>query len=150
MLQPGKGDRRIVTADVRQGRGLRQRARETYQKRHAGNEATIRWTQSMDTVKTGMEAEVGNSMEIKHENASAEAINKVKQDSATKEIEQRLRQEIEKQKLNESLCRIIPAQEATESATNGKDCKTLKMVTRKPFGITKIGVVIMSIIPLVT
>ena len=65
---------------------------------------------------------------------------------ATKEIEQRLRQEIEKQKLNETLCRTIPESEAIESATNGDKCNTLKMVTEKPFGITKIGVRIMSII----
>ena len=93
-----------------------------------------------------MEAEVGNSLEINYENAAAESINKVKQDLATKEIEQRLRQEIEKQKLNETLCRRIPVPEATENATNGGNCNTLKMVTRKPFGITKIGARIMSII----
>ena len=81
-----------------------------------------------------------------YEKAAAEAINKVKQDLATKEIEQRLRQEIEKQKLNETLCRTIPVPEATESATNGGNCNTLKMVTGKPFGITKNGARIMSII----
>ena len=93
-----------------------------------------------------MEAEVGNSLEINYEKDAAEAINKVKQDLATKEIEQRLRQEIEKQKLNETLCRTIPAPEATESTTNGGNCNTLKMMTGKPFAITKIGARIMSVI----
>ena len=65
---------------------------------------------------------------------------------ATKEIEQRLRQEIERQKLNETPCRTIPVQEATENATHNGSCSTLKMVTGKPFGITKIGARIMSII----
>ena len=70
----------------------------------------------------------------------------MKQDLATKKIEQRLRQEIEKQKLNETLCRKIPVPEATESATNDGNCNTLKMMTGKPFGITKNGARIMSII----
>ena len=70
----------------------------------------------------------------------------MKQDLATKKVEQRLRQEIEKQKLNETLCRTIPVPEATENAINGGNCNTLKMVTGKPFGITKNGARIMSII----
>ena len=37
-------------------------------------------------------------------------------------------------------------QEPTENATNGSSCNTLKLVTGKPFGITKIGARIMSII----
>ena len=57
-----------------------------------------------------------------------------------------MRQEIERQKLNETLFRTLPVPEATESATNGGNCNTLKMVTGKPFGTTKIGVRIMSII----
>ena len=97
-------------------------------------------------VKTDIEAEAGSSLEINYEKAAAEAINKVKQDLATKEIEQRLKQEIEKLRLNETLCRTIPLPEATESATNGGNCNTLKIVTGKPFGITKIGAKIMSII----
>ena len=48
--------------------------------------------------------------------------------------------------MNERLCRTIPVQEATENVTNGSNCNTLKMVTGKPFGITKIGARIMSII----
>ena len=65
----------------------------------------------------------------------------MKQDLATKEIEQ-----LEKQKLNEILCRTIPVKEATQKATNGGSYNTLKMVTEKPFGITKIGARLMSII----
>ena len=69
-----------------------------------------------------------------------------KQDLATKQIEQRLKKEIEKKRLHETLCRSIPVPEATESATNGGNCNTLKMVTGKPFGITKVGARIMSTI----
>ena len=70
----------------------------------------------------------------------------MKQDLATKEIEQRLKQEIEKQKLNETLCRPVPVPEAEVGATRSGNCNTLKMVTGKPFGITKIGARIMSIV----
>ena len=87
-----------------------------------------------------------NSLEINYEKVAAKAINKMKQDLATKEIEQRLRQEIGKQSLNETLCRTIPVPEATESATNGGNSNTLKRVMGKPFGITKIGARIRSII----
>ena len=58
-------------------------------------------------VKSALEAEARNSLEIDYEKAAAEAINKVKQDLATKEIEQRLKQEIDSQKLNETLCRPV-------------------------------------------
>ena len=84
----------------------------------ASGELTAKTVRAVPQVKTAMEAEAGNFLEINYEKAEAEAINKVKQDLATKEIEQRLRQEIEKQKLNETLCRTIPVPEATESATN--------------------------------
>ena len=101
---------------------------------------------AVNQVKSQMESEVGNSLEINYEKAAAEAINKVKQDLATKEIEQRLRQEIEGQKLNETLCRTIPAPEATKSATNGGNCNTLKLMTGKLFDKTKNGAIILSII----
>ena len=42
LLQPGKGDGKKATAAVKQGRDYRQKARETYQKGYAGNEATVR------------------------------------------------------------------------------------------------------------
>ena len=78
--------------------------------------------------------------------AAAEAIKKVKQDLATKEIEQRLKQEIEKQRLNETLCKTRPMSEAGENAMNSDNCNTVKMVTGKLFGKTKIGSRTMSII----
>ena len=86
------------------------------------------------------------SPEINFERAAAEAINKVKQDLSTKEIEQRLKQEIEKQKLNETLSWSVPVPEAVVGATKSGNCNTQKMVTGKPFGITKIGARILSII----
>ena len=88
-------------------------------------------------VKNAIEAETSNSLEINYEKAAAEAIDKVKQDLATKEIEQRLTQEIERQKLNETLSRSVPIPEAEVGATRSRNCNTLKMVTGKPFGITK-------------
>ena len=97
-------------------------------------------------VKNIVETEAKNSLEINYEKAAAEAINKVKQNLATKEIEQRLKQEIERQKLNETLCRPVPVPEVEMGATRSLNCNTLKMVTGKPFGITKIGARIMSII----
>ena len=95
-------------------------------------------------VKNAIEAENKNPLAINYENAAAEAINKVKQDLATIEIEQRLKQEIERQKLNRTLCMSMPIPEADVRATRGGNCNTLKMVTGKPFGITKIGARVMS------
>ena len=97
-------------------------------------------------VKNAIEAETRNSLEINYEKAAAEAISKVKQDLATKEIEQRLKQEIERQKLNETISRSVSMPEAEVGATRSENCNTLKMVTGNPFGITKIGARIMSII----
>ena len=99
-------------------------------------------------VKTAMKAEAGKSLEMTCEKAAAEAINKVQQDLAKKEIEKRLMQETESQKMNETFCITIPVPEAAESARNGVNCNTRKMVTGKPFGITKIGARIISIITL--
>ena len=112
----------------------------------ASGELTTKTVKAVMQVKTAMDAEAGNSLEINYEKAAAEAINKVKQDLATKEIEQRLRQEIETQKLNDTLCRTISVPEATESATSGGNCNTLKIVTGKPFGIMKIEARVMSIL----
>ena len=97
-------------------------------------------------VNNAMETMTRKSPEINFERAAAEAINKVKQDLATKEMEERLKQEIEKQKLNETLSWSVPVPEAVVGATKCGNCNTLKMVTGKPFGITKIGARIMSII----
>ena len=70
----------------------------------------------------------------------------MKQNLATKKIEQRLKQEIEKQRLNETLCVTRPEPETGENSMSRSNCNTLKVVTGKPFGITKIGARIMSII----
>ena len=109
-------------------------------------ELLTKTVKAVTQVKNAMETEARNSLEINYENAAAEAINKVKQDLATKEIEQRLNQEIERQKLNETMCRPVPVPEAEMGATRNGNCNTLKMVTGKPFGITKIGARILSII----
>ena len=97
-------------------------------------------------IKNAMEANAGNTLEIIYERAATEAINKVKPDLATKQIEQRLKQEIERQKLNETLSGVVPMPEDEVGATKSGNCNTLKMVTSKTFGITKIGARIMSII----
>ena len=94
-------------------------------------ELPTKTVKAVTQVKNAIEAEARSSLEINYEKAAAEAIHKVKQDLATKEIEQRLKQEIERQKLNETLCRPVPVPEAEMG---------------KPFGITKIGARIMSII----
>ena len=94
-------------------------------------------------VNNAMKAKVRSSQEINYERAAVEAINKVKQDLATKEIEQGLKQEIESQKLNETLSGSVPTPEAEVGATRSGNCNTLKMVTGKSFGITKIGARIM-------
>ena len=92
------------------------------------------------------EATARNALEINYEKAAAEAINKVKQDLAAKEIEQRLKQEIERQKMNEALSCTQTIPEVVAGSTKNGNCNTVKMVTGKPFGITKIGARIMSII----
>ena len=93
-------------------------------------------------VNSAIEATARKALEINYEKVAAEAINKVKQDLATKEIEQRLKQDIEKQKLNETLGWSVP--EAVAGSKKSGNCNTLKMVTGKLFGITKIGARIMS------
>ena len=98
-------------------------------------------------VNGAVEAIAGNSLEINYEKAATEAINKVKQDLAAKEIEQRLKQEIERQNFNEALAGMKPTPEAVSGSTKSGNCNTLKMVTGKPFGISKIGARIMSTIP---
>ena len=92
---------------------------------------------------SAIEATAKNALE---ESPAAEAINKVKHDLAAKEIEQRLKQEIERQKMNEALSCSQTIPEAAEGSTKNGNCNTVKMVTGKPFGITKIGARIMSII----
>ena len=89
-------------------------------------------------------AQTRSTLEINYEQVAAEAINKVKQDLATKEIEQRLKQEKERQKMNETLLMTRPKTAVGENLTGRGNCNTLKMMTGKPFDITKIGARIMS------
>ena len=91
-------------------------------------------------------AEKRNSLEINYERAAVEAIIKVKGDLATKYFEQRLKHKIDKQRLKEMLYMTRPELDTEENSMSGGNCNTLKMVTGKPFGITKIGARIVSII----
>ena len=97
-------------------------------------------------VNDAIESAAGNSLEINYEKAATEAIAKVKQDLAAKEIEQRLKLEIERQNFNEALTGSKQIPEAVPGSTKTGNCNTVKMVTGKPFGISKIGARIMSII----
>ena len=124
----------------------RQTEFETKNSEAPSAELPTKTVKSVTHVSSAMEAKAMNSLEINYERAAAEAINKVKQDLATKEIEPRLKQEIERQKLKETLSGLVPKPEAELGATKSGNCNTLNMVTGKPFGITKIGARIMSII----
>ena len=109
-------------------------------------ELPTKTVKAVTQVNSAIEATARNALEINYEKAAADAINKVKQDLAAKEIEQRLKQEIERQKMNEALGCSQSIPEAVAGWTKSGNCNTVKMVTRKPFGITKIGARIMSII----
>ena len=109
-------------------------------------ELPTKTVKAVTKVNTAIEATAWNALEINYEKAAAEAINEVKQDLAAKEIEQRLRQQFERQKLNETISCSVPEPEAVAGSTKSGNCNTLKMVTGKPFGISKIGARIMSII----
>ena len=124
----------------------RQTEFETKKMEAPSAELPTKTVKSVTQVKSAMEAKATNSLQINYESAAADAINKVKQVLATKEIVQQLKQEIERQKLNETLSGLVPKPEAEMGATKSGNCNTLKMVTEKPFGITKIGARIMSII----
>ena len=120
-----------------------------YETRHSeapSAELPTKTVKAVTQVNSAIEATARNALDINYEKAAAEAINKVKQDLATKEIEQRLKQEIEKQKLNETSGWSVPVPEAVAGSKKSGNCNTLKMVTGKPFGITKIGARILSII----
>ena len=127
-----------------------QRNRQTeFETKHSeapSAELPTKTVKAVTQVNSAIEATARNAQQINYEKAAAEAINKVKQDLATKEIEQRLKQEIEKQKSNETLGWSVPVPEAVAGSTKSGNCNTLKMVLGKPFGITKIGARIMSII----
>ena len=124
----------------------RQAENDLNNKKVASGDLSTKTVKAVTQNKDATWSEKRNSREINYERAAAEAINKVKQDLATKEIEQRLKQEIEKQRLNETLCVTRPEPENGENSMSSSNCNTLKMVTGKPFGITKIGARIMSII----
>ena len=109
-------------------------------------ELPTKTVKAVTQANNAIEAMVKNALEINYEKAASEAINKVKQDLATKEIEQRLKQEIERQKMNEALGCSQSIPEAVAGSTKSGNYNTVKMVTGKPFGITKIGARIMSII----
>ena len=127
-----------------------QKNRQTeYETKHSeapSAELPTKTVKAVTQVNSAIEATAIYALEINYEKAAAEAINKVKQDVATKEIEQRLKQEIEKQKLKETSGWSVPVPEAVAGLTKSGNCNTLKMVTGKPFGITKIGARTMSII----
>ena len=124
----------------------RQAEFETRNSEAPNAELPTKTVKAVTLVNSAMDNMTRKSPEINFERAAAEAINKVQQDLATKEIEQRLKQEIEKQKLNKPLSWSVPVPEAVVGATKSGNCNTLKMVTGKPFSITKIGARIMSII----
>ena len=109
-------------------------------------ELPTKTVKAVTQVNIAIEATARNALEMNYEKAAAEAINKVKQDLAAKEKEQRLKQEIERQKFNETLGCSKSTPEAVAGSTKSGNCNILKMVTGKPFGITKIGARIMSII----
>ena len=115
-------------------------------KEAATGELSTKTSKAVTQVKDATETETSNSLEINYEKPASEAINEVKQNLATKEIERRLKQEIEKKRLNETLCMTRPEPESGEKSMSRGNCNTMKMVTGKPFVITKIGARIMSII----
>ena len=136
---------KLVQAAVQNQRN-RQTEFETKNSEAQSAELSTKTEKAVTQVNSAIEATARNAVEINYEKAAAEASNKVKQDLATKEIEQRLKQEIEKQKLNETLGWSVQVSEAVAGSTKSGNCNTLKMVTGKPFGITKIGARIMSLI----
>ena len=124
----------------------RQAEFETKNSEAPSAELPTKTVKAVTQVNNAMGAKAMNSLEINYERAAAEFINKVKKYLPTKEIEQRLKQEIEKQKLNETLSMSVPMPDAEVGATKSGNCNTLQMVTGKPFGITKIGARVMSVI----
>ena len=80
------------------------------------------------------ETDVKRTLEKNYQKATPNAINKVKQDLTTKEIEQRLRQQ-----RNQTLSGEGIEPEVNDTLKVRSNCKTLKMESEKPFGITKTG-----------
>ena len=136
---------KLTLATVQNQRN-RQTEFETKNLEAPSTELPTKTVKAVTQVNSAIEATARNALEINYEKAASEAINKVKQDLATKEIEQRLKQEIDRQRLNETLSCSVPVPETVAGSTKSGNCNTLKMMTGKPFGITKIGARIMSII----
>ena len=136
---------KLTLATVQNQRN-RQTEFETKNLEAPSTELPTKTVKAVTQVNSAIEATARNALEINYEKAASEAINKVKQDLATKEIEQRLKQEIDRQRLNETLSCSVPVPETVAGSTKSGNCNTLKMMTVKPFGITKIGARIMSII----
>ena len=124
----------------------RQAEFETRNSEAPNAELPTKTVKAVTHINNAMETMTKESLEINFERAAAEAINKLKLDLITKEIEQRLKQDIEKQKLNETLSWSVPVPEAVAGPTKSGNCNTMKKVTGKPFGITKIGARIITII----
>ena len=120
-----------------------QRNRQSeFESRNLGTPSTelpTKTVKAVTHVNGAIESAAGNSLGINYEKAATEAIAKVKQDLAAKEIEQRLKLEIEKQNFNEALTGSNPTPEAVPGSTKTRNCNTVKVVTGKPFGISKIG-----------
>ena len=57
-----------------------------------------------------------------------------------------MKQEIDRQRLNETLSCSVPVPEAVAGSTKSGNCNTLKLVTAKPFGITKLGARIILVV----
>ena len=127
-----------------------QRSRQNeFESRNLGEPSTelpTKTVKAVTHVNGAIEAIAGNSLEINYEKAATEAINKVKQDLAAKEIEQGLKQEIERKNFIEALAGSKPTPETVSGSTKSGNYNTVKKVTGKPFGISKIGARIMSII----
>ena len=85
-------------------------------------------------------------LETSYQKTGANAINKMKYDLATKVSELMLRQEIEKQQKEQPSSGEGSEPEVSDNLKVRSNCNTLKMETGKPFGITKIGARIRSII----
>ena len=124
----------------------RQTEFETKNLEAPSTELPTRTVKAVTQVNNAIESTDRKALEINYVKAASEAINKVKQDLETKKIEQRLKQEIDRQRWNETLSCSVPVPEAVAGSTKSGNCNPLKMVTGKPFGITKIRARIMSII----
>ena len=136
---------KLALAAVQNQRNI-QNEFESRNLRAPSTELPTKTVKAVTHVNGAIESAAGNSLEINYEKAATEAIDKVKQDLAAKEIEQRLKLEIERQNFNEALTGSNPTPEAVPGSTKTGNCNTVKMVTGKPFGISKIGARIMSII----